>query len=577
MKRLIYILIIFCFTANVWGATYDVCASGCDGTIANFEAGDSPFDALASDTVTFTDSTQNATLVFPDSFGTQESHRATLVFTGVTITVAGSCLDTNGRDYVTISGGTFSGGNGSTACIEVDANSVGITLDGITVNPNSGNNRLFRIWEGANYFILKNSTINSQTTTQNAFHVYLAGGTALTNVTIDNNTFTGGGGHILHVVPPGDAGTDITDFVISNNTFTDWGDSAGDVVIRIIWKDSTVVSGLTISGNTFTDGQRGLLIEGDHTEASIAAYDIDIDGNSFSDTGSIAAIDINTVTSTAGTSYIRNNIVYRAGGSGGYATINGLRCGVCNGVIIENNEVSYSNSLTTDGNGIIVDKHEIDNVDNQPSVNVIVRNNRVHDNTTIGGRGISVYVSTGTKVYNNISYSNTRGIGAGGNATQASSGTLVYNNTLYGNSDAGLQVRQYGGDVTANNNILVGNNYGVLEESSADTPTIDYNLYDNNTTADVSDEDAGALAKGANAVSSDPKFVNAAGGNFNLAEGSPVIDAGVDLSGTFTDDYLGRTRPYGDAWDIGAYEYADKLISGGANTVSIGSNSIGVP
>ena len=89
--------------------------------------------------MTFTDSTQSDTLTLPDSFGSSEGNRATLIFTGVTITDdAAACLDINARDYITIQGGYWVGGNGSTACIEVEAGSVGIILDSITVTPGAG-------------------------------------------------------------------------------------------------------------------------------------------------------------------------------------------------------------------------------------------------------------------------------------------------------------------------------------------------------------------------------------------------------------------------------------------------------
>jgi hypothetical protein len=43
--------------------------------------------------------------------------------------------------------------------------------------------------------------------------------------------------------------------------------------------------------------------------------------------------------------------------------------------------------------------------------------------------------------------------------------------------------------------------------------------------------------------------------NFRPLEGSPVIDAGIDLSSYFTTDKDGVSRPQGLAWDLGAYEY----------------------
>lgn len=49
-----------------------------------------------------------------------------------------------------------------------------------------------------------------------------------------------------------------------------------------------------------------------------------------------------------------------------------------------------------------------------------------------------------------------------------------------------------------------------------------------------------------------PMFVNWTNGNLYPAPGSPLLNAGTNLSSIFTDDYTGKTR--GPLWDMGAYE-----------------------
>lgn len=56
-------------------------------------------------------------------------------------------------------------------------------------------------------------------------------------------------------------------------------------------------------------------------------------------------------------------------------------------------------------------------------------------------------------------------------------------------------------------------------------------------------------------IKGDPAFTNEADHNYHIRSGSPVIDAGEDLSDILTDDIDGQSRPAGAAFDIGADEY----------------------
>ncbi|HQE93214.1 MAG TPA: right-handed parallel beta-helix repeat-containing protein [Anaerolineae bacterium] len=51
---------------------------------------------------------------------------------------------------------------------------------------------------------------------------------------------------------------------------------------------------------------------------------------------------------------------------------------------------------------------------------------------------------------------------------------------------------------------------------------------------------------------------------YQPTDGSPAVEAGVDLSAYFTTDQAGHARPQGAAWDIGAYEFVPALTLHGA-------------
>jgi len=59
---------------------------------------------------------------------------------------------------------------------------------------------------------------------------------------------------------------------------------------------------------------------------------------------------------------------------------------------------------------------------------------------------------------------------------------------------------------------------------------------------------------GAGNIDSNPVFVAAAMLNYDIAADSPCRDSGMNLPAV-TNDCIGTPRPYGPAWDMGAYEF----------------------
>jgi parallel beta-helix repeat protein len=170
--------------------------------------------------------------------------------------------------------------------------------------------------------------------------------------------------------------------------------------------------------------------------------------------------------------------------------------------------------------------------ESKPVRDNVVRRNYVHDNNAAGrGRG-GIVVSSGPNnhIYNNVVANNTAGIQISyANAT----GNLVYNNTVYGHSGVGITIHSSASDTQVKNNILYQN--------------------------DTAISDGGRNTTEANNLTSDPSFVNASGGDFSLRRGSAAVDAGETLM-IVPDDYTGKKRPAGEAYDIGAYEYSGAAL-----------------
>ncbi len=82
------------------------------------------------------------------------------------------------------------------------------------------------------------------------------------------------------------------------------------------------------------------------------------------------------------------------------------------------------------------------------------------------------------------------------------------------------------------------------------------NLYWKNSKGTIGPRLGGGLVSGE--VAGDPAFKDANG--FALSANSAAIDKGTDPAGRVAStDMAGAARPYGDAWDIGAYEFSQSL------------------
>ncbi len=71
----------------------------------------------------------------------------------------------------------------------------------------------------------------------------------------------------------------------------------------------------------------------------------------------------------------------------------------------------------------------------------------------------------------------------------------------------------------------------------------------------------GGSSVGSGVITTNPLFTDEMGRIFTIHSSSPLIDAGLDLGTTFNVDKNGSTRPQGNGWDIGAFEFANGTIN----------------
>jgi hypothetical protein len=263
------------------------------------------------------------------------------------------------------------------------------------------------------------------------------------------------------------------------------------------------------------------------------------------------------------------------------AKIVGSGNGSTKSYLIRNNG-SYVHIVGFDMSG----KGVTDGVDNFGSYNLI-QGNHIHDMTNIkcsgspGGAGLgddagtnntydsnvvnnigdyptkcdyvhAIYVDdTGDIVTNNIAYNN---VGNGLYTNHSTGSVLFANNLSYANKEYGVGINGSASGNIVENNILIGNGIAGIKtwSGTSNTQILNNDLYSNPTNFILN-----GSAIQSNNLTSDPKLVNYqpdGSGDYHLTATSPVIDAGI-ANGAPVVDYDGNSRPQGNGFDIGAYEY----------------------
>jgi hypothetical protein len=175
----------------------------------------------------------------------------------------------------------------------------------------------------------------------------------------------------------------------------------------------------------------------------------------------------------------------------------------------------------------------------------------------IAGAAIHLYPKGGhTDVYGNV-FRKPRKMANGGYYGEivawGDGGHKIYNNVFLGGG-----VR-YGISANSNGNEIYHNTFVGCPRAIYLHQGKRGNRVQNNVLVEGKIEDQGVVSVISNNLKADPKFRNAAAGDFRLRPGSPAIDAGIRIP-VVRADFAGTPRPQGNAPDLGAFEFVTEPV-----------------
>jgi hypothetical protein len=214
----------------------------------------------------------------------------------------------------------------------------------------------------------------------------------------------------------------------------------------------------------------------------------------------------------------------------------------------------------------IANGNQYDGIEIEQAKNLTVMYNISYNNTgnSTKAAGIEVYRCRGPNlISNNTLYGNSVGINSSGDGTGLDQTNNTFQNNLSFNNSYRSLKATYGGEndgTYGSGNVYTNNGFGPEASDfiqwGASTFESTYAAFD------------AAYGSSTHSVAGDPKFINAAGGDFALQAGSPAIDAGTNLGSTYQWGLDPRTsfpwgalnqNTQGRGWEIGAFVFVQQI------------------
>lgn len=266
---------------------------------------------------------------------------------------------------------------------------------------------------------------------------------------------------------------------------------------------------------------------------------------------------------------VKNCTIYNNYKNGVY--IAGHNANISNNTIYSNGKTQYYHNIYLIGENGIVEHNELHSSPagdgfRYEGGHLKIRYNYVHDN---GKHGISFWNDFPDTFFDNeIYYNIIEGMDdnhwgihvneyAGG-----FDGVKIYNNVICGENfeSRGMAFYDCSNIDIKNNIVFVKDRALTVDNEGAYGFSSDYNcwLSNINTPFNCAEQygnfiEFQSLGYDVHSFFADPLFVNLDGNDFHLQSGSPAIDSGVDLGHSI--DFDDNSVPFGDAQDIGAFEF----------------------